>query len=221
MIGISMDIQEFTNFSEYTKVFLGIIAVVSPPVFVPIFVGLVADRTAAEKKTVALVGALGFFITASFFALFGDVLLAAFSITLPTFRLAGGFLLLLIALDMLRADQSKQRAVETTQKASVMALAIVPLAIPILAGPGVMTAVVLFAASEEGWTHRFLIVLVLLFVAVCIYLILRIGALAGRAFSPNVTQIFNKVMGLLICAVAFEFMLDGISGHFPVLQSIH
>lgn len=216
-----MDLQELSNWPEYIKILFGVFAVVSPPVYMPIFIGLMNGRTAAEKKKAALVGAAGFFVTAALFTLFGNVVLAAFSITLPTFRLAGGFLLLLIALDMLRADSKPPQSVDTNQGASAIALAIVPLSIPILAGPGVMSAVVLFSASQDSWSHRLLIVLVLLIVSVCIYVLLRMGGSADRFFTPSVTRIFNKIMGLLVCAIAFEFMMDGIAGHFPFLTTIH
>ncbi len=216
-----MDFQELRNWSEYTKIFLGVFALVPPPIIVPLFLGIMAGRSTSEKKKAALVGAVGFFVAMTLFAFLGDGLLAIFGITLPAFRLAGGFLLLLIALDMMRAAPTQEQDIEDRRGASVMALGIVPLTIPILAGPGAMSAVVLFAADHEGLSHRMLVALVLLTVAIYVFVILRIAASAEKLFTPSVALIFNKIMGLVICAIAFEFIMDGIAGHFPLLVTLH
>ena len=199
---------------EYLQIFVGLFALVSPPVIVPLFLGVVGGRSVPDKLTAARVGALGFFVATVLFVFAGESILALFGIELSAFQVAGGFLLLLIALDMMRSEPGDEADAQT---GSIVALGIVPLAIPILAGPGVLSAVVLFSAEYEGMTHNALMAGVMACVSVAVYLTLRLAVASDRLFTPNVTLIFNKVMGLLIAAIAFEFMLDGITAHFPIL----
>ncbi len=205
-------------FPEYLQIFIGIFALVSPPVIVPLFLGVVGGQSVADKKTAARIGALGFFVATSVFVFAGESILSLFGIELSAFQVAGGFLLLLIALDMMRSAPAGTDEAEASGS-SIIALGIVPLTIPILAGPGVLSAVVLFSAEFEGVTHNLLMVVVMALVSVAVFLTLMLAVASDRLFTPNVTLIFNKVMGLLIAAIAFEFILDGIAAHYPLLAS--
>jgi len=97
----------------------------------------------------------------------------------------------------------------------------VPLTIPILAGPGAISAVVLFATNHDGISHRIVTALVLLAVALTVWVQLRLAIAADKLITPNMALVFNKVMGLLVAAIAFEFIMDGIAGHFPDLNTLH
>lgn len=203
---------------EYVQIFIGIFAIVSPPIIIPMFLGIVGTRTLADKKIAVSVGALGFFVTTTLFVFAGQGILTAFGIQISAFQAAGGFLLLLIALDMLRSAPEEDNQGEA-RATSIVALGIVPLTIPILAGPGALSAVVLFSTEFEGITHKLIMVGIMALVSVTVFATLRIALFTDRFFTPNVTLIFNKVMGLLIAAIAFEFILDGIAAHFPALTS--
>lgn len=216
-----MDFEELSNWPEYVKVFVGVLALVPPPVVIPLFVGVMAGRSLAEKKAAAAIGAIGFFVTMVLFTFFGQAILGVFGITLAAFRLAGGFLLLMIALDMMRSDPHANADDEGKRGGSALALGIVPISIPFLAGPGAISAVVLFASDHDGVEHRILVSLVILGVAVMVYALLRIAVVAEQLFTKNVQLIFNKVMGLIVAAIAFEFMMDGFADHFPDLVTIH
>ncbi|WP_146346133.1 MarC family protein [Phaeobacter marinintestinus] len=207
------------SWPEYVQIFVGIFALVSPPVIVPMFLGLVGGRTLADKKTAANVGALGFFVATSLFVFAGQTILTAFGIELSAFQAAGGFLLLLIALDMLRSEPDEGNQGEA-RASSIIALGIVPLTIPVLAGPGVLSAVVLFSTEFSGVTHKLFMVGIMALVSASVFLTLRVALASDRLFTPNVTLIFNKVMGLMIAAIAFEFMFDGIAAHFPMLSTV-
>lgn len=178
-------------------------------------------RTVAEKKSAAFIGAVGFLIAMLLFTFIGDAILAAFGISLAAFRLAGGFLLLLIALEMMRSDPTNQPKDEGKQGGSALALGIVPITIPILAGPGALSAVVIFATDHDGFSHRILTGLVILAVSLTVFIQFRLAVAVDRLITPNIALIFNKIMGLLIAAIAFEFVMDGIAGHFPQMETIH
>ena len=158
-------------------------ALVSPPVVVPLFLGIISDRSVEDKKTVARIGAIGFFVTTSIFVFPGESILSVFGIEISAFQVAGGFLLLLIALDMMRSTPSDGDGTKDGH-GSIIALGIVPLTIPILAGPGVLSAVVLFAAEYEGAIHNFLMVAVMAMVSVVVFLTLRVAVASNRFFTP-------------------------------------
>lgn len=135
-----LDFNELGNWPEYVKIYVGLIALVPAPIVIPLFLGVMTGRTVAEKKSAAFIGAVGFLIAMLLFTFIGDAILAAFGISLAAFRLAGGFLLLLIALEMMRSDPTNQPKDEGKQGGSALALGIVPITIPILAGPGALSA---------------------------------------------------------------------------------
>ena len=216
-----LDLQELANWPEYVKVFVGVFALVPPPIVIPLFLGVMAARSVEEKKAAAGVAAIAFAVTMGVFTFLGDAILAVFGITLAAFRLAGGFLLLLIALDMIRSNPHADIGDDGKPSSSVLALGIVPITIPILAGPGAISAVVLFASDHEGISHRIVVSSVLVAVALTIFVMLRLAAVSDRLFTESTTVVFNKVMGLIVAAIAFEFVMDGIAGHFPQLTTIH
>jgi len=216
-----VDFAELSNWPEYVKIFVGVLALVPPPIVIPLFLGVMAGRSSAEKKAAAAVGAIGFLVTMVLFTFLGQAILDMFGITLAAFRLAGGFLLLMIALDMMRSDPHVDAEDEGRRGGSALALGIVPISIPFLAGPGAISAVVLFASDHDGVSHRIVVSLVLVGVTIMVYALFRIAAVAEQLFTKNVQLIFNKVMGLIVAAIAFEFMMDGFADHFPDMVTIH
>ena len=170
-------------FPEYLQIFIGVFALVSPPDVVPLFLGIISDRSVEDKKTVARIGAIGFFVTTSIFVFAGESILSVFGIEISAFQVAGGLLLLLIALDMMRSTPSDGDGTKDGH-GSIIALGIVPLTIPILAGPGVLSAVVLFAAEYEGAIHNFLMVAIMAMVSVVVFLTLRVAVASNRFLRP-------------------------------------
>lgn len=217
-----MDWSELSNWREYSKILIAVFALVSPPIIIPLFMGVVSGRPDAEKKRAAFYGAVGFGITMWVFIFFGAALLDVFGITLAVFRIAGGFLLFLIALDMMRSEPVKDfDDSEKDMATSAFSLGIVPLAIPILAGPGAISSVVVFAGVHDSIEHKILVAGVIFTLVIYLVVMLRLVAASDRFIGKTATLIFNKVMGLIILAIAFEFILDGIAEHFPQLTTIH
>lgn len=217
-----MDWAELGNWNEYSKIFVALFAMVAPPIIIPLFLGIVSGRSLADKRKIAFAGAIGFGITMWVFIFFGAAVLDVFGISLPAFRIAGGFLLFLIALDMMRAEPPEDMAkTDSAIAKSAFTAGIVPLAIPILAGPGAISSVVIFTNEHAGFAHQILVSAVILTLVIYLIVILNIIALSEKLIGRNATIIFNKVMGLIICAIAFEFVLDGIAGHFPDLATLH
>ena len=217
-----LDMNELTEWSEYVKLFTALFAMVSPPLIFPLFLGVVGQRPKSEQLQTALVGTLGYFLIMILFTFLGENILAVFGITIPAFRVAGGLLLLLMALEMMRHNPEQSNDTSADASSSAVALGIVPLAVPILAGPGTISTLVVLANNEnEGFSHQIVVAVVVAMISVYLFFALRMAVHSGKLMSDTVMVIFYRIMGLIIASVGVEFIMDGIAGHFPALGSIH
>jgi multiple antibiotic resistance protein len=187
--------------------------VIDPFANVPIFLTITASATPAQRRRIAWRAALATGITLSIFALGGGVIFRAFGISLGAFKIAGGLMLLLMAIDMMRAQPSPTRTTAEEQGEACLRddVAIFPLAIPMLAGPGALATVVVLM-SRAAW-HPVRVIAV--FVAVAItcaasWLLMRGAASAERFLPKTLLRALERIMGLLLAAVAIEFIAGGI-----------
>jgi multiple antibiotic resistance protein len=215
-----MDLSELTNWNEYVKLFVGLFVLVPPSIIVPFFLSLTASRTKAESNQMAAISSVAFAVTMIMFTFLGEAILNLFGITISAFRIAGGLLLLLMGIDMMRSNFSTGDINESSN-ASLISTCIVPLTIPILAGPGALSTIIILANNHEGLSHRIVVALVSLAVAVVVYLLFRLSSLAGAFFTETVSNVFNRIMGLIVTAMAVEFILPGLAGHLPELNILH
>jgi multiple antibiotic resistance protein len=187
--------------------------VVDPIASVPIFLTITATDTPAQRRRTARRAALATWATLSIFALAGGLIFQAFGISLGAFKIAGGLMLLLMSVDMMRAQPSPTRttAEEQGEASARDEVAIFPLAIPMLAGPGAI-ATVMVLMSRAAWDPvrtAFVFVAIALTCAAA-WLLLRSAASAGRLLPKTLLRAFERVMGLLLAAVAVEFIAGGI-----------
>jgi multiple antibiotic resistance protein len=161
-------------------------------------------------------------ITLALFALAGSAIFRIFGITIGAFKIAGGILLFHVALDMMRAQPSRVRsspeeAVEGNEKEDV---AIVPLAIPMLAGPGaIATVTVLMSEAAHSYLHIGIVLLAIFLTGTLTFLVLRASTYVERALKQTGLNIVNRVMGLILAAVAVQFVVNGIHDVLPVLTA--
>jgi multiple antibiotic resistance protein len=214
-------IAELVNWPEYTKVFLAIYALVSPPMILPAFLGLLADRTHEEKIRAATIASITFLIIMIAFTLLGMRLLNSFGITLYGFQVAGGILLMRTGYDMIYRDPGG-RDVQGEEKGSLIGITIMPVTIPALAGPGAISAVTVFSGQYESdpLGHQRVIIAVVLLLTVIVFFTYRFAAALDRILNATVMTVMSKIMGIIICAIAAEFILYGIAGHFPQVEII-
>ena len=215
-----IDLAELSNWNEYVKLFAGLFARVPPPIIVPIFLILAANRTQAERKQMAAISAVTFAVATLIFTFLGEAILNLFGITISAFRIAGGLFLLLLGIDMMRSSFSAALSYEPSS-ASLVSTSIVPLTIPVLAGPGALSTVIIFANDHEGFTHQIVVALVCLFVALIVYVCFRFSSLLGGFFTDTVSNSFNRIMGMIVTAIAVEFILHGLGDHLPDLTIQH
>ncbi|HUB06090.1 MAG TPA: MarC family protein [Myxococcales bacterium] len=215
-----MSAGEYATFSLVT--FSGIFAVVDPFTAVPAFLAMTPDNTRAERAAMARRASLAALLILAGFALAGGLLFKFFGVTLSAFKLAGGLLLLLMAIDMLRAQpsrtrQSPEEAAEGVTKDDV---AIFPLATPLLAGPGSIATTMVFMGRSTAWWQTLPVFVSIVLTCLVAYLLLRSASLIDRFMGRTGMNVLNRIMGLILAAIAMQFMIDGLQGAFPRLLGV-
>ncbi|MDR2875845.1 MAG: MarC family protein [Methylobacillus sp.] len=196
------------------KVGVALFAIVNAIGTVPIFITATegwpdSDRT----RTIRLI-ALTVFLVLTTAIFIGDKILAFFSISIPSFQVGGGILLLLMAIGMMHGHP-RQRENETAGARD--AVAIVPFSIPLLAGPGAISSVIITAEQSGGFWGHLMLVIPVLVVAALVYAILSLSMPIARKLGASGIVIVTRLMGLILAAMAIEFMAHGLGSLFPGL----
>jgi multiple antibiotic resistance protein len=198
-----------------------IFVVVDPLAAIPFFLAMTSDRSPEERREIARRAAIGAWLILTAFGLLGALLFRLLGISIPAFKLAGGVLLLLIAIDMIRTAPSAARitAPEVEAGAAKDDVAIVPLAMPLLAGPGsIATVIVLMGRVQpRQWWNGLPVLVAIALVAVATYLTLAAANRVERVLSRTGMNILERVAGMLLAAIALQFMIDGAGEAFPGL----
>jgi multiple antibiotic resistance protein len=195
--------------------------VVDPLSAVPLFLAMTRKDSVEKRRETALRAAVTAALVLSSFALGGAWIFKLLGIGLPAFKVAGGVVLLLLALDMIRTQPSKTRITEgeVEEGAGKDDIAIVPLAMPLLAGPGsIATAVVLMARARGGpWWQMVAVLLAIVVTCASTWLILAGSARTERVLGKTTLAILERAAGLLLVAIAIQFMMDGLGEGLPGL----
>jgi multiple antibiotic resistance protein len=195
--------------------------VVDPIAAVPFYLAMTRHASPEERRRTALRASVTAGIVLVGFAVAGGWIFRLLGLSMGAFKIAGGVVLLLLALDMIRTQPSKTRITEGEVAAGAEKedVAIVPLAMPLLAGPGsIATAIVLMARARSGpWWYGAPVVVAIVAVAVASYLILAGATTTERVLGRTGLAILERAAGLLLVAVAVQFMLDGLGETLPGL----
>jgi multiple antibiotic resistance protein len=188
--------------------------IVDPLAVAPAFIAMTPDNTPDERMRMARVASFVMSGVLLVFAFFGRLIFRVLGITMPAFEIAASIVLLLVSLDMLRAQRSRvlETREETAAGAAKMDIAVTPLAIPMLSGPGAISTVILLQNKAENIAQRIGLCLSIGAVAAATYLVLRISARGIHWLSPIALNIAIRIMGLLLAAVALQFMINGVLG---------
>ena len=203
-----MTLTEYALFS-FGSLFL----IVDPIATVPAFLAMTTRATVAERARMAQVACLVTIGILAVFALAGQGLFRVLGVSLPALQAAGGLVLLLVALDMLRAQRSavQETAEETAAGAQMGDIAITPLAIPMMAGPGAISAVILLESQAADWTQRGVLIGCVVAIGLVSYVILALaGRGASRWMGPIAEKIITRLMGLLLAALAIQFIFNAL-----------
>lgn len=198
---------------EFTLLaFSSLFVIVDPIATVPAFLAMTPHDTPASRVRMARLACLvsaGMLVA---FAWMGTWIFKLLGITLPAFQMAGSIVLLLVALDMLKAQRSRVQETneETFAGASKDDIAITPLAVPMLAGPGAITTAILLHGQADTWSKQLGLFVAVLAVCTVSYFIFRISARGARWLSPIALRITTRIMGLLLAAVACQFAFNAV-----------
>ena len=207
------------EWSEYAKFFIGLFAVLNPLGVIPIFIGLTASHPSLDRVKTGTSAAwtCGAVLVVSL--LVGNLILAFLGISLASFRVGGGILILLMALSMLHAKTSpaKQTSTEAREANEKESIGVVPLGIPLLAGPGSISTVIVFAGRTDAWLHKLVLCGGVVILALIVWLILRSGPLIAKMLGGIGINIATRIMGLTMAALGVEFIASGVKILLPGL----
>jgi multiple antibiotic resistance protein len=199
--------------------FTSIFAIVDPFAALPVFLALTGHETDARRGAIALRASLTVLVVLTVFAACGQLLFRFFGISVAGFKIAGGILLMGIAADMMGAKQSSTKTTpgEEEEAAARHDIGLIPVGIPLLSGPGAIAAVMVTSARADTMPEKGALYAALAVVALVCFLVLRSATAIGRVLGQTGMKVINRVMGLILAAVAVEFVLDGVKLAFPFL----
>ncbi len=200
------------NTALLTPAFVTLFVVIDPIGLTPIFMAMTKGAGAAARRVIGFRAALVAAFLLTLFGLFGEKVLDFLGISMPAFRIAGGILLFLTALDMLferrsqrRKDQS-ETGIDTADDPSVF-----PLATPLLAGPGAMATMILLAGQTQNWMELLAVHLVMLAVLLVVLTLFLSAGLLERILRETGINVATRLLGMLLAALAVQFVLDGMA----------
>lgn len=197
----------------FLSAFVTLFVVIDPPGCAPIFAGLTSGATAAQARAMALRACLIAGLILVLFALFGEQLLGALHIELNSFRIAGGIMLFLIALEMVfekRTRRREERAEKIRATPEVEDVSVFPLAIPMLAGPGSIATIMLLMSRAQGTQATLVILASLVAVMVLSLLALLAAGPLMRLIGTQAEAVITRLLGVLLAALAAQYVVDGV-----------
>lgn len=207
------------EWTEYAKIFLALLVIVNPVGAVPLFVSMTAENNGEEKKRIARSASTAVGVVLIVAAVGGQPLLALFGITIASFKVGGAILILLIAIAMMHGEMSgeMQTPEEAKEAAYKERIAVVPLAIPLLSGPGAISTIIIYATARSSLGHLAAIIACAVLVALVTWIALRVATPVSTWLGKTGVNIAMRLMGLLLAAVAVEIFASGIVVLLPGL----
>jgi multiple antibiotic resistance protein len=207
------------EWNQLVKLTVTLAAIVDPIAGIPIFLSATGGLSVAVRNRVAKTVALTVFGVLAASVLAGGIILDFFGISLPSFMIGGGILFLMLAISMLQAKESgiRQTPQEAEEAIERAGLAVVPLAVPLLAGPGAITTMIIAAHESPTLAYRFSLLLPATLIAVAVWVTLRFAQKLADRLSHTAVNVITRIMGLIIAAIAIEFIYKGIAELFPKL----
>lgn len=201
----------------FVSAFITLFVVIDPPGCAPIYAGLTKGATSAQARTMAIRATVIAGVILVIFALFGEALLGALHIELDSFRIAGGLMLFWIAFEMVfekRTQRREERAEKVAATPEIEDVSVFPMAMPMLAGPGAIASVMLLTSGSTG-TAEAMVVLGALFAVLLITMVALIAAgPLMRLFGARVEAVITRLLGVLLAALAAQYIIDGLRGSF-------
>ncbi|MCD6132832.1 MAG: MarC family protein [Deltaproteobacteria bacterium] len=197
---------------DFLRIFVAIFIIVDPVGLLPLFIALTHNYSKKRiERTVQLACLTAAFVLI-IFAFAGNIILEIFGVTIPAFRIAGGIIVFIVALEMLQAKRTRLKTTPEEEEKGLEQeeVGIVPIGIPMLAGPGAITTVVVFTSSSQEYTYITVVAIILTLLLT--FFILKQAVFIHRILGPTGLNIFTRLMGLILAVISIQFVIDGIKG---------
>lgn len=207
--------------ADYVQFLTAILVILNPIGAVPIFLGVTVNQTPRRRNQTAVVAALTTACVLVISILAGEWILRFFGINMPCFQAGGGILILLMAVSMLHAKNSRVRQTpeERREAEDQESVGVVPLGTPLLAGPGSISTAIIYANKASTWFDIGFLLAICLFAALCVWIVLRLAHSIGVVMGRTGINILTRLMGLILAAVAIKFITDGLLQLMPGLTA--
>ncbi|WP_457617635.1 MarC family protein [Lutibacter sp.] len=195
-------------------VFTGFFAIMNPIANVPIFLSLVDGATETEKKRINKKAVIVAFLIVLIFVILGKFIFELFGITIPAFKITGGILIFYVGFEMLQSKKSSVKHLKNTQIDDNIAIS--PLAIPILAGPGTIVTAMNYVTNAD-YLHIGLVILIFAIMCLLTYLFFSLSDFFVKKIGQNVISVIGKIMGLIIAIIGTNMIIEGIKIAFKII----
>ncbi|MEO8376228.1 MAG: MarC family protein [Candidatus Sumerlaeota bacterium] len=203
----------------FIRATVSLISIIDPVGAIPLLLSLTRSRGAMEVRQIVRVTTIACAITMGCFAFAGSMILEFFNISIDAFRASGGILILIMAVQMMQGDprRAKNTPTEEAEAAEKENVAIVPLAIPLLVGPGTMSTAVLLSREAQTFELKTMLLASIIATATITWLSLRMSEPLRRLLGQTGIRVASRIMGLILAAIAVQFIADGARVLFPGL----
>ena len=200
------------NLFTYTlTVFMGFFAIMNPIANTPIFLGLVDGEDSKSKKKIARTALIAAFLIVVSFIITGKYIFELFGITIPAFKITGGILIFYVGFEMLMSQKSKIHNISDSEESSRIAIS--PLAIPVLAGPGTIVTAMNYV-TNAGFVHIAIVITTFALMILLTYLAFSLSDLIIEKVGPNIISVIGKLMGLILAIMGTGMAIEGIKSAF-------
>lgn len=210
--------------TEIVKIIIAFVVLINPFSALTLFLDSTRGYSMHDRRRFARISSLTVFITITFFTVAGESLLRALGISVGSFQVAGGVLVFLIAINMMngdgnpvKPDQENVDFDDSVESIGSTAAAVVPLAIPMMVGPGGISTVIIYSAQVSNWQQKLAIIIAGLLISVFCYLALMAAGRLSKLLGDTGLNIISRIMGMLLAAVAIEILVSGVRTIFPSL----
>lgn len=203
----------------FISAFITFFVAIDPPGCAAIYASMTKDANAQQRRNMAIRAVLAAAAILLVFGFFGKALLDAIGVSLASFRIAGGIMLFIIALEMVfekRTQRREGRAQEIIDTNEIEDISIFPIAIPMIAGPGTIAALMLFIGRSETWDDKFLVLGAVAANLVIMLIALLSASAMIKILGPKIETVLTRVLGVILAALAIQFVVDGIQQSFGI-----
>jgi len=203
-------------------VFMGFFAMLNPIGNIPVFLGMVQEFDKKTQNKVALRATITAFAIIAIFCIFGHIIFRVFGITVPAFQIAGGIIVFIIGFQMLNAKENPIHSQSNEEKAQMEKIAhdmaITPLGIPLLAGPGTISTAMNFVGAQKTITNVVLVIVIFGLMCLITYLLFISSRVIAEKVNPSMLKVISRIMGLILAVIAVQMMINGIEGTIDIFN---